>query len=195
MTTALATFPYAIVVTDYNQVESLTMANYRAGFNECAAEVARYLMSLENISDELRAHLLSHLSSYYCSQPQTTKWSTTSPRTNSMAPCSSQMLRLPTKMSPSFPTFTIPTAKPNEMCFPSTLPSPPSSPQQEGGLMRLTGPSQVILSNGMPALLVPNDGVQLLPLSWQNPHAAVFGDSFNWRPCIGESVFKCFGAR
>lgn len=168
------------------------MANYRAGFNECAAEVARYLMSLDNISDDLRAHLLSHLSSYYCSHSQTTKW--TSPRANGVAPYSSQMLRMPTKMNPSFPTFTIPTAKPNEISFPSTLPSPPSSPQQEGGLMRLTGPSQVILSNGMPALLVPNDGVQLLPLSWQNPHA-VLSESFNWRPCIGESVFKCFGAR
>lgn len=161
--------------------DSLTMANYRAGFNECAAEVARYLMSLDNVSDELRAHLLSHLSSYYCSQAQPMKW--TGPRANSV-PYSPQMLRLPTKLNQTVPTFPIPTAKPTtEMSFSSTLPSPPSSPQHDGGLMRLTGPSKVFLSNGMPALLVPNDGVQLLPLSWQNPHS-VFNESFNWRPCI-----------
>lgn len=157
------------------------MANYRAGFNECAAEVARYLMSLDNVSDELRAHLLSHLSSYYCS-PQTpsTKW--TGPRVNGLAP-SSQMLRLPTKLNPALPGFPIPTAKPSELGFPSTLPSPPSSPQQDG-LMRLTGPSQVILGNGMPALLLPNDGLHLLPLSWQTP-PSVFSESYSWRPCIG----------
>lgn len=159
------------------------MANYRAGFNECAAEVARYLMSLDNVSDELRAHLLSHLSSYYCSQTQAIKW--TGPRANGVS-CPAQMVRVPSKLNP-FPTFPIPTTNSSEMTFPATLPSPPSSPlnQQEAGLMRIKGTSQVFLSNGMPALLVPNDGVQLLPLTWQSAHPALFQDSQSiWRPCI-----------
>lgn len=155
------------------------MANYRAGFNECAAEVARYLMSLDNVSDELRAHLLSHLSSYYSSQTQSRKW--TGAHTNGIAPVS-QMLRLPTRLSPPLvPAFPIPTAKPSDGGFSSTLPSPPSSPQQDNGLMRITGPSQVIFSNGMPAILVPNDGLRFLPLTWQTP--TPFGDPLR-RPCI-----------
>lgn len=156
------------------------MANYRAGFNECAAEVGRYLMSLDNVSDELRAHLLSHLSSYYCTQTQTAKW--TGLRTNGIA-TASQMLRLPTKLNPPLPAFPIPTAKPSDTGgFSSTLPSPPSSPQQENGLMRIAGPSQVIFSNGMPAILVPNDALHFLPLTWQTPQPS-FSDPL-WRPCI-----------
>lgn len=40
---------------------SLALANYRAGFNECASEVTRVVMSLEGADLQVRTKLLHHL--------------------------------------------------------------------------------------------------------------------------------------
>jgi len=47
-----------------NTNDPSTMARYRAGYNECANEVTRYLMSLDGLDAQVRARLLSHLASY-----------------------------------------------------------------------------------------------------------------------------------
>lgn len=40
-----------------------SVAKYRAGFNECATEISRYLITLDGIDMQLRARLLSHMAS------------------------------------------------------------------------------------------------------------------------------------
>ena len=40
------------------------MARYRAGYNACANEVTRYLMSLDDLDAQVRTRLLSHLATY-----------------------------------------------------------------------------------------------------------------------------------
>jgi len=41
-----------------------TVARYRAGYNECASEMTRYLMSLDGLDPQVRARLLAHLASF-----------------------------------------------------------------------------------------------------------------------------------
>ena len=47
-----------------NTTDPNTMARYRAGYNECANEVTRYLMSLDGLDAQVRARLISHLAAY-----------------------------------------------------------------------------------------------------------------------------------
>lgn len=54
-----------------------TMARFRAGYNECANEVSRYLMSLDGLDVQVRARLLSHLASYCSPCPPIMKPTTT----------------------------------------------------------------------------------------------------------------------
>nr|AEW42997.1 Hes4 [Nematostella vectensis] len=154
-----------------------SLAKYRAGYNECAAEVTRFLLSSENVSDQLRTQLLSHLASRcYTQQIPNLAWAPRAP-TNTMA--HSVLHPTPGKVSGFSTAFGPPS---NVVSFSANLPSPPSSPlnQQDSGLLRLTGASQVLLSNGIPAVIVPNDSLHLLPLTWQNSLAPY--DSSVWRP-------------
>ena len=41
------------------------LANYRAGFNECATEISRYLASTNGLGVDLKARLLEHLAVQY----------------------------------------------------------------------------------------------------------------------------------
>lgn len=41
-----------------------TLARYRAGYNECASEMTRYLMSLDGLDPQIRARLLAHLATF-----------------------------------------------------------------------------------------------------------------------------------
>ncbi|XP_068710096.1 transcription factor HES-4-like [Montipora foliosa] len=41
-----------------------TIARYRAGYNECANEMTRYLMSLDGMDTQARSRLLAHLASF-----------------------------------------------------------------------------------------------------------------------------------
>lgn len=43
--------------------DSGAVAKYRAGFNECASEISRFLITLDGIDVQLRARLLSHVAS------------------------------------------------------------------------------------------------------------------------------------
>ena len=42
-----------------------SVARYRAGYNECASEMTRYLMSLDGLDPHVRARLLAHLASLF----------------------------------------------------------------------------------------------------------------------------------
>ncbi|ESO91382.1 hypothetical protein LOTGIDRAFT_74634, partial [Lottia gigantea] len=48
--------------------DPFVVSKYRAGFNECAAEVARYLDSVQGGSQEVKGRVLNHLSN--CINPQ-----------------------------------------------------------------------------------------------------------------------------
>ncbi|KAL9959853.1 hypothetical protein ACROYT_G033214 [Oculina patagonica] len=98
-----------------------SLAEYRAGFNQCANEVNRNIMTSEG-SDQLREKLLSHLASY-CHGNATSRVAT------SHAP------GIPA-MTPSFPAMA-----PNAVWIP--YPSPPPSPTGQSAVsIPVTSPVQ-----------------------------------------------------
>ncbi|KAK2566282.1 Transcription factor HES-1-A [Acropora cervicornis] len=48
-------------VSDFPQSNQVSLANYRAGFNQCASEITRLLTGLGNTDSALRTRLLEHL--------------------------------------------------------------------------------------------------------------------------------------
>ena len=159
------------------------MAKYRAGFNECASKVSHFLMTADNITVPVRTQLLSHLASSYQQQKD---------------PHHSQSELLLTRQQqshaplPSFPAISpavggnASLTDPNA-CLTSKFPSPPSSPlhNQERKLLHIpptmsSSMAPFVLSNGIPALILPNDAVQLLPLTL--PNASTAFDTNVWRP-------------
>ena len=65
-----------------NAADSSAMARYRAGYNECANEVSRYLMSLDGLSVQVRTRLLSHLASHCSPTIKPASSSTETPQMN-----------------------------------------------------------------------------------------------------------------
>ncbi|KAL9959844.1 hypothetical protein ACROYT_G033204 [Oculina patagonica] len=115
------TFLKAMQQKDSHTEDPTTLADYRAGFNQCANEVNRNIMTSEG-SDQLREKLLSHLASY-CHGNATSRVAT------SHAP------GIPA-MTPSFPAVA-----PNAVWIP--YPSPPPSPTSKSAVfIPVTSPVQ-----------------------------------------------------
>ncbi|XP_064642532.1 transcription factor HES-4-B-like [Lineus longissimus] len=105
----------------HRQQMSVAMANdpsvvskYRAGFNECAKEVTRYLNTISGVEPEVRAHLLGHLAN--CLQGQSVH------QQQSMTHQSMQPLRIqipPVSMGQQ--------QQPRELLQPATAVSSPST--------------------------------------------------------------------
>lgn len=95
--------------------DAIAMTKYRAGFNECASEVTRFLMGMDSMDVQLRARLLSHLASC-CSVVK----SVSGPTENKPTPTSIAPAPSPSAPTPAAPTPT------------STESSPPRSPPSSG---------------------------------------------------------------
>lgn len=163
--------------------DEAAIAKYRAGFNDCAAKVSHFLMTADNITVPVRTQLLSHLAS------------TCQNQRDPHQPSNELLLTRPQQSHaplPSFPAISTSVGvnaslADTKACLTSKFPSPPSSPlhSQERKLLTIpsTMPSSMspfLLSNGIPALILPNDAVQLLPLTL--PNASTAFDSTVWRP-------------
>ena len=163
--------------------DEAALAKYRAGFNECAAKMSHFLMTAENITVPVRTQLLSHLASS-CQSPKDPLY---------QHPNESLLTRQQshTPLS-SFPAFSPAVGASavltdNNGSPTNKFPSPPSSPlhNQERKLLSFpptmsSSMSPFVLSNGIPALILPNDAVQLLPLTL--PSTTSTFDASVWRP-------------
>lgn len=167
----------------FKYVTDEAMAKYRAGFNECASKVSHFLMAADNITVPVRTQLLSHLASSCQKQKDPHQ------PPGELLLTRQQQSHAPL---PSFPAIS-PAVGANasltdpNACLTNKFPSPPSSPlhNQERKLLPIppTMPSSMppfVLSNGIPALILPNDAVQLLPLTL--PNASTAFDTTVWRP-------------
>lgn len=151
--------------------DDASLARYRAGFNECASEVTRYLMTADNINERLQTQILSHLASYYT-------------QTESI-PKQQGHSRVLTRLSPATMSALPATSGRFHAAAPTTshlnaLPSPPSSPfkARDKSLVGVVASPPVVLGNGVPAILVPND-TRLHFLPFALPNSA---DTGVWRP-------------
>lgn len=173
-----------IKTTVVYSTDEAAMARYRAGFNDCAAKLSHLLMSADNITVPVRTQLLSHLASS-CQKQREVSHSLEHELLLSPQPQSHATL-------PSFPAVSPiaggnPALLDTNVCLTNRFPSPPSSPLNNperkhfsiSSSMSSSMPS-FVLSNGIPALILPNDAVQLLPLAM--PNAATSFDSSVWRP-------------
>ncbi|XP_058966784.2 transcription factor HES-2 [Pocillopora verrucosa] len=137
-----------------NTSDPNTMARYRAGYNECANEVSRYLMSLEGLDVQVRARLLSHLASYCTPCPPIMKPTTTT----------SEKLPLPQSQ-----TITLPVTSPLEL---SRFTSNQSKSLETSPSFLNTTQFQIVpgqLANGkIAAVLVPSQNTPLAMVS--TPH-------------------------
>lgn len=161
------------------------IAKYRAGFNECATKVSHFLMTADNITVPVRTQLLSHLAS--SCQKQTDPH----PPPSELLLNRQQQSHAPAPQ-PSFPAIS--SAGANAALtdanahLVSKFPSPPSSPLHNHERKLLPLPPTVspsmppfVFSNGIPALILPNDAVQLLPLTLPANASTAF-DTSVWRP-------------
>ena len=159
------------------------MARYRAGFNDCAAKVSHILMTSDNITVPVRTQLLRHLASSCQNQ-----------RDVCLQLPSELLLSRPQQSHATLPSFPAvsqatganPAFTDTNACLANNFPSPPSSPfhNRERKRLPLSSPmpatmSPFVLSNGIPALILPNDTVQLLPLAL--PNAPTAFDTNVWR--------------
>ncbi|XP_068713913.1 transcription factor HES-2-like [Montipora foliosa] len=166
------------------QQDEAAVERYRAGFNDCAAKVSHILMTADNITVPVRTQLLTHLASSCQKQKDVSRQ------------LPSELL-LPRQQQshatlPSFPAVSQaagvnPTFIDANACLANKFPSPPSSPlhNQERKRLPLSSPMPssmppFVLSNGIPALILPNDAVQFLPLTL--PNAPTPFDTNVWRP-------------
>ncbi|KAL9959848.1 hypothetical protein ACROYT_G033209 [Oculina patagonica] len=168
-----------------HQDDAVAIAKYRAGFNECAAKVSQFLMTADNITVPVRTQLLSHLATTCQKQKEPHQLP-------NEQPASRQQTHIPLSMPSSFPAIS-PAVGGNpaftDGSMATKFPSPPSSPlrsHQERKLLPFSpaispSMSPFVLSNGIPALILPNDtAVQLLPLTLPNSSSAF--DTSLWRP-------------
>lgn len=162
--------------------DAAAFAKYRAGFNECATKVSQFLMTADNLTVPVRTQLLSHLAST-CQQQKDPHHTP-----NDLSVSRQQALA-----TPSFPAIS-PAVGANtaftDGSMATKFPSPPSSPlhnNQERKLLPFPttmspSVSPFVLSNGIPALILPNDtAVQLLPLTLPASASTAFDTSL-WRP-------------
>lgn len=165
--------------------DAAAIAKYRAGFNECAAKVSQFLMTADNITVPVRTQLPSHLASTCQKQKEPHQL----PHDLSG---SRQQTHVPLSLPSTFPAIS-PAVGANpafaDGSMATKFPSPPSSPlhnHQERKLLPFSpamspSMSPFVLSNGIPALILPNDtAVQLLPLTLPNSSSAF--DTSLWRP-------------
>lgn len=164
--------------------DASAIAKYRAGFNECAAKVSQFLMTADNITIPARTQLLSHLAST-CQQQKDPHHSPTD--------MSVSRQQAHATLSSSFPA-TKPKVGANtafaDGSMATKFPSPPSSPLHNHSERKLLpfpptmspSMSPFMLSNGIPALILPNDtALQLLPLTLPANASTAFDTSL-WRP-------------
>lgn len=164
--------------------DASAIAKYRAGFNECAAKVSQFLMTADNITVPVRTQLLSHLAST-CQQQKDPHHSPTD--------MSVSRQQAHATLSSSFPA-TKPKVGANtafaDGSMATKFPSPPSSPLHNHSERKLLpfpptmspSMSPFMLSNGIPALILPNDtALQLLPLTLPANASTAFDTSL-WRP-------------
>lgn len=167
-----------------HQEDASAIAKYRAGFNECAAKVSQFLMTADNITVPVRTQLLSHLAST-CQQQKDPHHSPTD--------MSVSRQQAHATLSSSFPA-TKPKVGANtafaDGSMATKFPSPPSSPLHNHSERKLLpfpptmspSMSPFMLSNGIPALILPNDtALQLLPLTLPANASTAFDTSL-WRP-------------
>ena len=161
--------------------DAIAIAKYRAGFNECAAKVSQFLMTADNITVPVRTQLLSHLASTCQKQKDPHQLPNDQP-------VSRQQTHIPLSMPSTFPAISPAVGANPAFTDGSTstkFPSPPSSPLHSHHDRKLLpfspSMSPFVLSNGIPALILPNDAaVQLLPLTLPNNSSAF--DTSLWRP-------------
>ena len=165
--------------------DEAAMAKYRAGFNECATKVSQFLITADSISVPVRTQLLSHLASS-CQNPKELHYQPPSEVLLSRQPQNHTPLSSFPAISPAAGAANVALTD-NNLCATSKFPSPPSSPlhNQERKLLPFppTMPSSMppfVLSNGIPALILSNDAVQLVPFTL--PNTSTTFDSSVWRP-------------
>lgn len=132
------------------------MARYRAGYNECASEVSRYLMSLDGLDAQVRARLLSHLATY-CT-----------PCTPIIKPAQSTTVELQQMQQPQ--TIALPIASPlGSTSFAVPTPSLVKHSESSPNLLQNTTQFQIVpgqLANGkIAAVLVPSQNPQVAMIS------------------------------
>ena len=144
-------------------IDDEALARYRAGYNECASEVSRYLMTADNVDQRLQTQILSHLALTYTQNKPT--------RTEQVE------ARIPTLL----PATALP-AMPSTTSHFNVLPSPPSSPlkARDKPLEVAASSAPVVIGNRVPAILVPSYArLHLLPFP---PLQNSVGDTTVWRP-------------
>ncbi|KAJ7354887.1 hypothetical protein OS493_029444 [Desmophyllum pertusum] len=154
------TYLKAMQRKDSRTEDPKSLAEYRAGFNQCANEVDRNIMT--EGSDQLRENLLSHLASY-CHGNATSRVAT------SHAP------GIPA-MTPSFPAIA-----PNAVWIP--YPSPPPSPTSQSAVFIPVSPVQLEMPR-IPSPVSPSAAAhvtQKISLSPANSPSATTKTSL-WRP-------------
>ena len=165
--------------------DAVAIAKYRAGFNECAAKVSQFLMTADNVTVPVRTQLLSHLASTCQNQKEPHQLP-------SDLPVSRQQTHIPLSMPSTFPAISPAVGGSSAFTdgsMATKFPSPPSSPlhnHQDRKFLPFApamspSMSPFVLSNGIPALILPNDtAVQLLPLTLPNSSSTF--DTSLWRP-------------
>ena len=160
---------------------SVSLTKYRAGFNECAAEVTRYLMTAEHMNPHVRTELLSHLAnSLTRSSPRSQQHPVLNATdTSTVTPQTSPNSKTPFNHARAMFSAGMPHAQlVTSASFPASLPSPPSSPLGPEKVPSIPT-QQIVLGGGIPAFIVPNDAFQLLPLTLQQSSPKVLEP---WRP-------------
>ncbi|XP_013395728.1 transcription factor HES-4-B [Lingula anatina] len=147
------------------------LGKYRAGFNECANEVTRYMRSIDGINEDVRLHLLNHLAScaYKVNQvtpsetsssASTVQQTITAPQTiaapQQPQPQTLQPIHVQIPSASQFTTVTTPSMLP---CQPQQTQQQPTVSCPQNGLVQsnITGSFQLIpgtLPNGQVAYIL-----------------------------------------
>ena len=165
---------YVLIVYSFYFSAAITndpsvIGKYRAGYNECANEVSRYLSAVEGMDADTRCRLLSHLAGCMPAEqkPQQQAPQPSQPLTQ---PIQVQIPIIPNVLSVSsngsVQTPTLLTASPVQATQVAALPG------ANGGsdVTRFTGAIQVVptrLPSGAIALIVPGQSFQQSPTTYQ----------------------------
>lgn len=137
-----------------NTTDPNIMARYRAGYNACANEVTRYLMSLDGLDAQVRTRLLSHLVTY-CTPCAPVIKPTQSVTDKIQRIHQPQAITLP--MAPTLESFAVPT------------PSLVTKHSETNSTVINAAPFQIVpgqLANGkIAAVLVPNQSAHVAMVS------------------------------
>ncbi|XP_064611507.1 transcription factor HES-2-like [Liolophura sinensis] len=110
------------------------IAKYNSGFTECAAEVGRYLGSVQGVDGEVRSRVLNHLS-HRMNAIQTSQPTAPPPATHSQPSIQPVYVQIP-NTTPVIPGV-------HTASYPATTPVSTSGPHHQGALVVM--PSAVVL--------------------------------------------------